>query len=96
MCREMHVLVAVSDIFVFFCSGSGKGESEAPGRGGGRFFFFFIENPRRTVGAEGPGGCLRRIGEFGGGGAKYLNIFLGAETSTKMFAGKPMFLCILL
>ena len=40
---------------------------------------FFIENPRRggglfsrTGGAEGPGECLRQIGEFwGGGGAKY-------------------------
>ena len=31
-------------------------------------------------GAEGPGGCLRRIGDLGGG----LNIFLGAEMSTKV------------
>ena len=66
----------------FFCSGRGNGESEAPGGGGS----FFIENPREGVGerdgAEGPGGCLRRIGEFfGGGGAKFF--FFGAETSTK-------------
>ena len=53
----------VSDIFIFFCSGSGKG---APGRG----CRFSIENPTRgegfsrTAGAEGPGGCLRRNGDF--------------------------------
>ena len=50
----------------FFCSGKGKGESEAPGGGGS----FFIENARRGEGfpggAEGPAGCLRRIGELGG------------------------------
>ena len=44
------------------------GESEAPGGGRGRFFFF--ENPREGVGERegpmGPGGCLRRIGEFWG------------------------------
>ena len=63
----------VSDFFFFFCSGRGKGESEAPGGVGDRFF---IENPRRggrPGGAEGPEGCLRRIGEFWGGGG--LNIF---------------------
>ena len=57
--------------FFSFCSGRGRGESEAPG--GDRFF---IEKPRRgggrPGGAERPGGCLRRIGEFLGGG---LNIF---------------------
>ena len=48
----------------------GKGESEASGGGGS----IFIENPRRggvfsrTGQAEGPGGCLRRIGGLGGGG----------------------------
>ena len=57
----------VSDIFYFFCSGRGKGESEAPGGEGGRFF---LENPRTVgsrgrEGAEGPGGCLWRIGELG-------------------------------
>ena len=56
--------------FLFlFCSGRGKG-SPRPAGGGGRFF---IENPRRGGsrrgrGAAGPGGCLRRIGDFGGGG----------------------------
>ena len=64
----------VSDIFYFFCSGRRKGEFEAPG-GGGQFF---IENPRRggvfrRGGGEGPGGCLQRIWELGGGGG--LNIF---------------------
>ena len=42
------------------------------GVGGG--FGFLIESPKggvsRTGGAEGPGGCLQHIGEFGGG-AKY-------------------------
>ena len=63
----------------FFARGGGIGESEAPGGRG----VFFIENPRRggeeEGGAEGPGGCLRRIGEFGGGGAKYFF----SETSSK-------------
>ena len=57
-------------IFLFFFgSGRGGGVSEAAGRGGvGRFF---IECPTRGGGGEGPGGCLRRIGDFFGGGAKY-------------------------
>ena len=64
----------VSDIFYFFfCSGRGKGESRRWRAVGDRFF---IEKPRRgalrTGGAEGPGGCLQRIGELGEGG---LNIF---------------------
>ena len=67
--------------FIFFCSGRGKEQFEAPGKGG---FRFLIENPRRGVsrgrGSEGPGGCLRRIWDLGGG-AKYF--FLGAEMSTK-------------
>ena len=60
----------------FFCSGRGKGESEAAGWGR-----FFTEDPRggggcSLGGAGGPGGCLRRIGDLGGGvfawgGAKY-------------------------
>ena len=58
------------------------GESEAPGEGG----VVFIENAQEgggEGGTEGPGRCLRRIGEFGGGGgAKYF--FFGAETSTKI------------
>ena len=72
-------LADVSDIFYFFCSGRRKGGSEAAGRGGGDFF---IENPREggglqeRDGAEGPKGCLRRIGDWGGGG---LNIFFGPK-----------------
>ena len=67
----------------FFSSGRGKGKTEAPEVGGGRFF---IENPKGWGGGspggggdEGPGGCLRRIGEWGGGA----NIFFGAEMSIK-------------
>ena len=57
----------------FFCSGRGKGESEAPGRGGSIFFGNSQEGGGCPGGggAEGPGRCLRRIGEFFGGGAKY-------------------------
>ena len=37
-------------------------------RFGGRFdIFIFFCSGRGKEGAEGPGGCLRRIGEFGGG-----------------------------
>ena len=55
--------------FIWFCSGRGR-ESARRREGGG--VDFFVEKPRRGGGAEGPGVCLRRIGEFGGGG---LNIF---------------------
>ena len=71
---EFIVWVDVSDIFYFFLLGEGKGESRRRRAVGD---WFFIEKPRRggasrTGGAEGPGGCLQRIGEFGGGGgAKY-------------------------
>ena len=64
--------------FLFFCSGRKGGA----GRWGGRFL---IANPRgggspEGGGAEGPAGCLWRIGEWGGG----LNIFFfGAEMSIK-------------
>ena len=66
-------LVDVSDIFYYFLLGEGQGGVRGAGRGGGAVF---IENPTReggfsrTGGAEGPGGCLRRIGFFvwGGGG----------------------------
>ena len=57
--------------FYFFLLGEGEGGIRGIGEGGGSIF---IENPRRGEGvssggegAEGPGGCLRRIGEFGGG-----------------------------
>ena len=43
-------------------------------RGAGGGIGFLLNIP----GGEGPGGCLRRIGEFFGGGG--LNIFFGAET----------------
>ena len=64
------ILVDVSDISIFFCSGRGRG---SPRRQEGRGDRFFIENPRRGGvpgggGAKGPGGCLRRIGEILGGG----------------------------
>ena len=79
--------VDVSEIFYFFVgSGKGKEESEAPGGGGGGFGF--IENPRRGGGfpGEGPRGregvCSELGNFFGGGGA--LNIFFGAEMSTKL------------
>ena len=58
--------------FIFFCLGRGKGESEAAAGGGD--FRFLLKIPGGGFpgarGEEGPGGCLRRIGEFaqGGGG----------------------------
>ena len=55
--------------FIFFCSGRGKGDSEAPGTGGMGFLLKI------------PGGGVSRTGEFFGGGG--LNIFFGAEMSTK-------------
>ena len=60
----------VTDIFHFFRFGEGEGGVRGAGRGGGGGIGFFIENPRRGGGLqqERPGRCLRRIGEFGGGG----------------------------
>ena len=68
--------------FIFSARGRGKEESEVPG-GGGVHFLLKIPGGGGGFpgGAEGPGGCLRRTGEFGGGG---LNIFFGAETSAKL------------
>ena len=59
-----------SDIFYFLCSGRGKGEFEALGGEGGRFLLKIAGGGGSRGGrwAEGAGGCLRRIGEFGGGG----------------------------
>ena len=59
----------VPDTFYSFCSGRGR---ESPRRRDGRGEFL-IENPRRGGlqeggRVEGPGGCLRRIGELGVGG----------------------------
>ena len=68
------ILADVSDIFFFFLlGGRGNGESGAPG--GGRFDFS-LKIPGGGSpggrGAEGSGGCLRRIGDSWGGWAKYL------------------------
>ena len=77
----------VSDIFYSLARGGGRG-SQRRREGGGRFLLLRIPGGGafQGGGAKGPGVCLRRIGEFGGGGAKY--IFCGAEMSTK-FDGKP-------
>ena len=74
----------VSDIFYFFCLGREKGVG---GRSEGGGVSIFIENPRRGGspeggGAEGPGGCLRRIGDLGGGGAKYF--FSGPKSPPRL------------
>ena len=59
-------LVDLSDIFYFSARGGGRGSpgrrARGEGWGGGRLLL------KGGGGAEGPGGCLRRIGEFGGGG----------------------------
>ena len=66
-------LVDVSDTFYFFCSGGGgKGSSRRRDMGKGVDFLLKIPGGVSRKGrAEGPGGCLRRIGEFGGGGANF-------------------------
>ena len=74
--KRAQILVDVSDIFYFFCSGEGKGVG-GPQKGGGRGRFF-IENffpYRGGGGAEGPGGCLR--GNLGG----WQTIFFGARNA---------------
>ena len=57
--------------FYFFLLGEGEGEAPGGG-GGGRFLLKFPGGGGFSGegGAEGRGRCLRRIGEFGGGGAK--------------------------
>ena len=72
-------LVDISD---FFFSARGGGRlSQRRQEGGGRFF---IDNPRRGGFQEGDGVSRRvvwsELENLGGGG---LNIFFGAETSTK-------------
>ena len=64
----------MSAIF-FSLLGEGEGGVEAPEGGGGSDFYGKAQEGgiSRTGGAEGPGGCLQRIGEFLGGGG--LNIF---------------------
>ena len=67
-------LADVSDIFYFFLFGEGEGGVR--GRRGGEGGRFLLKIPGGGVsrrGAEWPGGCLRQLGIFGGGGG--LNIF---------------------
>ena len=70
-------LVDISDIFYFFPLGEGEGGVRGVRRGKGDWFF--IENPRRGGGGSriGPGGCLRRIGEFLCGGGQIFFFFRG-------------------
>ena len=67
MCAIERLLCTFRIFFIFFSSGRGKGDPKR--RGGGSIF---IEIPRRggefSRRAEGPGKCLLRILEFGGGG----------------------------
>ena len=90
----LGVLVDVSDIFYFFCSGDRKGESKAPGGGGGGRFL--IENPRGGGGltAGGGGGARGREGVCGklgrGGGAKFF-FFRGRNSHQGVFSGDPEF-----
>ena len=63
-------LVDVSDFFFFSARGGGRGSPRPPGRGG---VDFLLKIPGgggspKEGGAEGPGGCLRRIGNFFRGG----------------------------
>ena len=72
--KEYLNLADVSDIFYFFSArGGGRGSPRPPGGGGVDFLLKIPEGGGSPggEGAEGPGGCLRRIGDFGGGGAKY-------------------------
>ena len=68
-----QTLVDDSDIFYFFLLGEAEGGVRGGG-GGGVDFLLKIPGGgvSRRGGAEGPGGCLQRIWELGGGG---LNIF---------------------
>ena len=72
----------VSDIFYFFCSRRGKGESEAPGGVGDRFLMKIPGGGGKAGRGRGAGRSAANWGIWGGGG---LNIFFGAETSTKEF-----------
>ena len=73
-------LVDVSDNFLFFpARGGGRG---SPRPSGGRGVDFLLKIRERGGGspgrAEGPGGCLRGIGELWGGGAIYIYIYISA------------------
>ena len=71
--RSFRFLADVSIFFIFFCSGRRKGESGAARKGGVDFLLKAPEGGGSLGGVEGSGGCLRRIGDLGGGGG--LNIF---------------------
>ena len=70
--------------FFLFFSRLGEGEGGVRGRREGGWLIFYWKSQKgggsRGGGAEGPGGCLRRIGESGRGGP---NFFFRAEMSTK-------------
>ena len=56
-------------VFFFFLLGEAEGGVRGAGRGGGVDLLLKIPGGRvsRRGGAEGPEGCLQRIGELGGG-----------------------------
>ena len=88
--RHRQILGGRFGYFLFFLLGEG-GRRSPRCRGGGTGDRFFIENPKEggvssTGGAEGPGGCLWQIGEFGGGGAKYF--FSGPKCPPRIFLGQ--------
>ena len=79
--RQIIILVDVSDISYFFCSGEGKEESESPGGSGGQFF---IENPRREgLPGRGRGGVRVFAGNGECGGEGLIFLFFGAKIPTK-------------
>ena len=59
-------------VFLFFLLGEAEGGARGAGRGGGFDFLLTISGEggggvSGRGGAEGPGGCLQRIGEWGRG-----------------------------
>ena len=70
-------LVDVSDFFFFFPLGDGEGGVRGERRGGGLVFYWKSQEGGGFQEGEGPRGCLRRIGEFLGGGG--LNIFFRGQ-----------------
>ena len=81
----MNYLVDVSEFLYFFLLREGEGGV----RGAGRGFGFLLTIPGGggvLQEGEGPrgreGGCLRRIGDFGGRARQFF--FSGAEMSTKI------------
>ena len=67
---ETGILVDVSDIFFFFCSGEWKGEPEEPGGGGDNFLLKIPGGGgvSRAGGGEGRGAGRVFAGNLGGGG----------------------------